>query len=163
MRVGEAELHQLAALIDRRGGHRGRARQVTQFQQDARIADELLRNRNGLPRIAAAVLEVICERAALDAALAVDLVECEIESALPLRAVLTVLSRQRTAHTDQIGLAGGRGSARRGAGDKCCHAPRGSDQRQRLERTQPRAARLFCYVLHDALDNRLQSAAIKPC
>ena len=118
MRVGEAELHEPAALIDRRGGHRGRAREIAELDQDARIRHEFLRDRHGLARIALAVLEHVGDLASLDAAVGVDLVEREIETLLPLQAVLRVRPGERTAHADQnrIGLRESR-TRQSGAGD----------------------------------------------
>jgi len=45
MRIGEAELHEAGALIDRRGRYRSWARKVTQFDQDAFVVDESARCR----------------------------------------------------------------------------------------------------------------------
>ena len=106
MRVGEAELHQARALIDRRGRHRGGAGKVAQFDDDLGIADEFLRDGDGLTRIGLTVLEHVLQRPPLHAGL-VDLLEREIEALFPLRAVLGVLACQRSAHSDRHGLARG--------------------------------------------------------
>ena len=105
MRIGEAELHETGALIDRRRRHRGGAGEVADLDDDFGIADEFLRDRDGLARVGLAVLEHILQRTALDAALAVDLFEREIEALLPLRAILGVLAGQRAADADRDRLA----------------------------------------------------------
>ena len=107
VRVGEAELHEAGALVDRRRRHRGRAREIADLDHDLRIADELLGDRDRLARVGLAVLELVGERAALDAAGAVDLVQREIEALLPLRAVLGVGPGQRAADADHDRVAGG--------------------------------------------------------
>ena len=74
------------------------------------VGDELLRDGDGLLRVALAVLEDVAQRAALDAAGAVDLVERQVEALLPLRAVLRVRAGQRAADAEidrfAIGLCG---------------------------------------------------------
>ena len=59
MRIGEAELHEPGALIDRRRRHRGRAGEIADFDDDLGIADEFLRDRDRLARVGLAVLEDI--------------------------------------------------------------------------------------------------------
>jgi len=94
MRIGEAELDEARALIDRRG-HRGGAGEVADLDHDLRVADELLGDRHRLPWIGLAVLEHVLKRTALHPVMSVDLVEREIESLLPLRAILRVLAGER--------------------------------------------------------------------
>ena len=123
MRIGEAVLNETGALIDRRRGHRGRAREIAELDDDPRIGHEFLRDRDRLARIALAVLEHIGDLASLDAAFGVDLVQRKIEPLLPLQAVLRVGAGERTAHADENGIGLGEGRTRQnGAGDggQCC-------------------------------------------
>ena len=101
MRIGEAELYQLAPLIDRRGRHRRGTGEVAQFDHDARIGDEFLGDGDGLARIVLAVLEDIVQRAAVGAARGVDLVQRQIEALLPLCPILRVGTGHGAADADQ--------------------------------------------------------------
>ena len=157
MRVREAELDQLPALVDRRCGHRRRAGEVAQLDRDARIGDELLCDRHGLARVAAAVLEVDRERTAVNAAAAVDLVEREVEAALPLFAVLRILPRQRPAHADHHRLA--RHAAAASAARR--QTPCGSERRHRAQHAPPCAA---CVVLkRSCVPSFSQSKRVRAC
>src|SRR5206468_7560300 len=68
---------------------------------DPGIGDELLGDGHRLARIALAVLEIVGELAAIDAAGCLDLIEREVEALLPLRTILRVRPRQRTADAEQ--------------------------------------------------------------
>jgi hypothetical protein len=94
--VGEPELGETCTLVDRGGGHRGRAREVTEFGDDLRIRNEFLGDGDRLLRIALAVLEDVGEGAAGEAARAVDLEEGEVEALLPLGSVLGVVPGERS-------------------------------------------------------------------
>ena len=118
VRVGEAELHHPGRLVDRRSRHRGRAGEVADLDHDALVGDVFSRNVDGLSRVALGVLEDILQRPSLDAARRIDLVECQVEALLPLRAVLRVLAGERPADADQdrfLGLRQGRHGNERAA------------------------------------------------
>lgn len=139
MRVGEAELHQPAALIDLRRRHRRAAAEVTQLDDDARISHKLLRHDDRLLGITLRVFKDVFEFAALHAARAVDLFQRQIEALLPLCAIARVLARQRSAYPqiDRISRGGGRYIGGRGClrlrglsrTGRLCGACAGSDQR----------------------------------
>jgi hypothetical protein len=120
MRVGEAELDQAAALVDRRRRHGGGGGKVTELDHNLRVGDELLRDRHRLARIVLAVLEHVGERPAVDAARRIDLVEREIKSLLPLRAVLGRGPGERAAHPHhhRVLALGARGRAGEHGGDE---------------------------------------------
>ncbi|MGY4618718.1 hypothetical protein ACVWZ4_003945 [Bradyrhizobium sp. USDA 4472] len=144
MRIGEAELHETAALIDRRSRHGSGAGEVAELHDDLGIGHEFLGDRHRLARIALAVLELIGELAAVDAAGGLDLVEREIEALLPLRAILRVRPRERTADAEQDGIgAVGEGSAR----ERCscdCGGERALDQGSTIDVAHARLHPLRC-------------------
>ena len=138
MRVGEAELHQTCCLVDRRRGHRGGAGEIAHLDHDALVGDELAGDGDRLPRIALAVLEHVLQRAPVDAARRVDLVERQVEALLPLRAILRVLAGERAAHADHDRLLGLR-ARRRPIADNRQHG------RKQHRQSAPRhAPRMYC-------------------
>jgi hypothetical protein len=73
-----------------------------------RLSSTNLRGADRLAQIALALFEHVLRRMAIDASLAVSLVEREVETGFPLRAVLRVWSGQRSAGGEENRLAAGR-------------------------------------------------------
>ena len=104
MRVGKAELHQLAALVDRARSHRSRAGEIPQLDDDARIGNELLRDGDRLARIALAVLERVGQRPAVHAAGPVDLVQRQVQTTGAGRTDATLTSSRRRERAMRVPL-----------------------------------------------------------
>jgi len=119
MRIGEAELHQACALIDRRCRHRRRTREIAELHDDLRIRDEFLGDRHRLARVALTIFKGVGELAPVDAACGLNFIQRQIETLLPLRTILRVWSRQRAADTEHDGVGRLRESAARHC--RSCH------------------------------------------
>ena len=117
MGVGEAELDELATLVDGRGGHRGGRGEVAELHNDAGVTHEALGDGDGLPRIGLCILEIDLDGPAGNAAGAVRLGQSKVEPTAPIGTVLGVLAGQRAAdahHDRGFGGAGGQRQQRQG-------------------------------------------------
>ncbi len=158
VRVGEAHLHQAAALVDRRRRHRGCAGEIAEFRHNGRIGYEFLGDGDRLAGVVLAVFEVEDQLAAANpAALPVDRVEREGEAALPLRAVLRGGAGEwpAYAHSNVVGRK------RLAATRQCRDGPGAQQGRATAKPTRPGRAKRF--LIHALISELCVSWIIMYC